>query len=143
VLEPGPVGALAVWRPASLRRLLLTRASAAFQGLAAIGGLLRQLSDADEGGLELRFGEGGVRLIAPFAPGHFDEVCVASWAARANGEAVTIDGPCLLAFDGERSLAMRAGSSVRATIRRSGPPVVDVRRAVQLAAERGLMRARI
>lgn len=142
VLDPGPVGARAVWHPEALHRLLLTRASAAYQGLAAIGGLLRRLDDADEGGLDLRFGESGLRLIAPLAPGRFDTVCVSAWDAIADGEARTIAGPCLLAFDGERTQDVRAGRSVTAVISRSGPPVVDVRQAVQLAAKRGLLRAR-
>jgi hypothetical protein len=38
-----------------------------------------------------------------------------------------IEGPVLLAFDGERKRRLHVGESAIATVRRDGPRVVDVR----------------
>lgn len=139
VLAAGPVAARAIWRAEDLRAAFLTRASAALQGLAGVAGLLRTVAAADPFGLELRFGP-GTQLRAPLAPGLYLPLDVADVAVLPAGESREIAGPCLLALDGERALELPAGARATVSLCRDGPPVVDVRRTVELAAERGLLR---
>ena len=130
-------GARALWQPELLRVAVLARAEPAATGIAAIGGLLCPTADADEGGLVLWFGPGGVCLRAPLAPGLYRDIGVHEWRALALGEAIDLEGPGVLALDGERERALRPGRRARLRVRRDGPLMIDVARTLHVAAVRG------
>lgn len=134
------VGARALLSPELLDAALLTRAEPAAVGVTAIGGLLRPLSRTEDGGLKLRFGASGQVVRAPIAPGLYKAVAVAECARTAFGEAVAAAGPGVLALDGERERVLRSGQGVKLRVESCGPWVVDVERALELAAGRGLFR---
>jgi hypothetical protein len=52
-MEPGFTGARAIWEIERVRRVLLTHASAAAMGMAALGGVLRYVGTQDEHGLDV------------------------------------------------------------------------------------------
>jgi hypothetical protein len=56
----------------------------------------------------------------------------------ALGEPVQVSGPAVLAFDGDRERALADGQLASLCVRRDGPWVVDLGRALALAARRGL-----
>ena len=132
------VGARALLQPAQLHTALLTRADPAAVGITAIGGLLHPLSRDAEGGLLLRFGPGGQRVRAPIAPGLYKTVEVAACRTVAAGEAIAAAGPGVLAFDGERDRALKPSQQIELKMERTGPWVVDIRQALELAARKGL-----
>jgi len=143
VLEPGWIGARAVYDPSRLRRVLLTRASAVAVGLAGLGGLLQEVGAEDEHGLDLqlRADSGcGESVNAPLAPGLFLPLSVSRRRPLVLGEVAQIEGPCLLALDGERAIEIDAAAAASVVLRRDGPPVVNVERCLSLAARRGLLR---
>ena len=134
------VGARALLQPEQLHTALLTRAEPAAVGITAIGGLLHPLSrDAGEG-LLLRFGPGGERVQAPIAPGLYKTVEVAECRTIQPGECVAAEGPGVLAFDGERDRSLKPGQSIELKVERTGPWVVDIQVALELAARKGLFR---
>jgi hypothetical protein len=49
-----------------------------------------------------------------------------------------VKGPGVLAFDGDRERALAPGERAELSVRRDGPWVIDVPRALALAAQRGL-----
>ena len=49
-------------------------------------------------------------------------------------ETVEFEGPCVLAFDGEREREIQAGQRVTMRVSRNGPSVLDIPRTMQLAA---------
>ena len=51
---------------------------------------------------------------------------------------VEFTGPAILALDGERERVIEAGQKVELVLTRTGPKVVDIRKAMHLAAKRGL-----
>ena len=132
------VGARALLQPAQLHTALLTRADPAAVGITAIGGLLHPLPRDAEGGLLLRFGPGGQRVRAPIAPGLYKTVEVAECRTVAAGEAIAAAGPGVLAFDGERDRALKPSQQIELKMERTGPWVVDIRQALELAARKGL-----
>ena len=134
------VGARALLQPELLDMALLSRAQPAAVGITAIGGLLRPLSGAEDGGLRLRFGPGGQIVQAPIAPGLYKSIAVAECVRTSFGEDVAAVGPGVLAFDGERERVLRPGQQAKLQVVRDGPWVVDVGRALELAADRGLFR---
>ncbi len=136
------VGARALLAPQRLDSALLARAEPAAVGVTAIGGLLHPVSSNQDGGLLLKFGPGGELVHAPIAPGLYKPVQVARWRRVRLHEKVEVMGPGVLAFDGERDRTLAPGQAASLRLARDGPLVVDVERALALAAERELFRMR-
>lgn len=135
LLEAEFVGARAIWDPAALRRIVLARAEPAAVGMSAIGGLLQPLRDADDGGLLIDVGgDGPLVLRAPVAPGLYTPVAVREFRRIGDGERVRIEGPGILALDGERERRLRPGQGASVSIRRDGPWVIDTPMALEAAA---------
>ncbi len=139
-LEADHVGNLMPFEPAKLRDLVLARAEPAGIGMSPIGGLLRPCGADDDAGLVVRCvapGAPGKILLAPVSAGLYRRVNVAGVRTLALGEAVVLRGPGVLAFDGDRELRLEPGDEARLRVERAGPFVIDVDRALRLAAERG------
>jgi predicted polyphosphate/ATP-dependent NAD kinase len=130
------IGARALWEPERLRLAVLTRAEPAATGLAALGGLLEPLAAEEDAGLMLTFGPGGAVVRAPLAPGLYRDVAVAAVRRLALAEAVVVMGPGVLALDGERERILHPGQRAVLRVRRDGPWLVDVQRALRAAARR-------
>ncbi len=142
------LGARAITDLAPLRQLWLTQAVPGAIGLSAIGAHLHPLAPEAEHALLLDLAAAdsvgsaadGVSVLAPIAPGLVRHAVVRSWRLLAIGDPAEIhDRPCVLALDGERSLALRAGEPTTA-IRASwaGPRLLDVAAAMNYAATHGL-----
>ncbi len=140
LLDGAFLGAKAIWSPARLRTVVLARADPAVVGLSAIGGLLCPTPESDDRGVVVHVGAGGESLLAPIAPGLHTRVPVAGWRRIEPGEVVEVEGPGVLALDGERERRVGPGTRVRLSVVRDGPRVVDVNAVMMVAAERGLMR---
>jgi len=138
-LVAGPfLGARAVWEPSSLKAAVLTRAEPASVGLSSIGAFLSPLPAERDAALHLVIGEGGVIVTAPIAPGLLARVPVREHRRLVLGEEVVFNGPGVLALDGERERRLVPGQRVRLQVRRDGPRVIDVARALSVAACDGL-----
>lgn len=136
------VGARALTAPGKLVAALLTRADPAGVGITAVGGFARPLGEDEDAALALRFAANAPRRVhAAWAPGRFERVGIASAEVRPLGETVTVHGPGVLAFDGERERVLRAGQQATLCARRDGPRVVDVARTLACAAHAGRRRA--
>lgn len=134
------VGSLELFDPATMRLLMLTRADPSAIGFSAVGGLLHPVTDADDHGLLVTLCEPGdapTRLMVATAPGHLAVVGICRHRLVALGESVTVYGPAILAFDGERKRRLLEGDRATLTIRRDGPRVIDVGKAMRMAAQTG------
>ena len=102
-------------------------------------------SGADEFGVVVDCVEherGGRPLRVPISPGLYRTVHVGAARRLTPGQPVQISGPAVLAFDGDRERALADGQVARLWVRRDGPWVIDVGRALALAARRGLFMGR-
>lgn len=131
------VGARALLDCDRWKYALVTRAEPTVVGICAVAGLLEAVSNDDEVALRLQFGAGGRILRAPIAPGMYRCVHVSSFERIALDQAVQIEGPGVLALDGERERVLKAGQRASMRVRRDGPWVIDVEKTMTLAAERG------
>jgi ATP-NAD kinase len=134
------VGNLLPFEPAKLRALVLARAEPAALGMSPIGGLLQPVGAAEDAGLFVACGAPGTagrRLLAPVSAGLYRPVTVASHRKLPLGEPVEVTGPGVLAFDGDRERRLAPGQRARIRVVRDGPCVIEVDRALHLAAERG------
>lgn len=144
LLDETMVGSRALFDPARLRTVVLCRAEPAAVGLSCVGGLVHPCGAADPGGVVVHLAapsRSARRLRAPLAPGWYAEVGIGEVAPLAEGETVVVHGPGILAFDGERQRVLGPDQRAALTVERSGPRVIDVGRALHLAAQRGVFSA--
>ena len=135
------VGNYMPFEPKKLRRLVLARAEPTAVGMSPIGGLLHPCGDAEEGGVDVTCGAPdaeGRTLLAPVSPGLFRPVRIRASRRIAEGEAVAIEGPGVLAFDGDRERTLAAGQRATLRVVRAGPQVIDVAVALDRAAREGV-----
>ncbi len=133
-------GNLMPFEPGKLRTLVLTRAEPAAIGTSPIGGLLEPAGANDNFGVLVHctgHDGGGKPLLVPISPGLYRPVHVAGARRLALGEVVEIEGPGLLALDGDRMHVLAEGEIARLEVRRDGPQVIDVELALTLAARSG------
>ena len=136
------VGNFMPFEPCRLRQLVLARAEPAAVGMSPIGGLLHPCGDGDEFGVAVTcgaHGDGGRALLAPISPGLFRTVHVLGVRRLALGESVTVTGPGVLAFDGDRERALAPGQRAALTVTRDGPRRIDVEAALARAAREGAL----
>jgi hypothetical protein len=142
LLADDAVGNFMPFEPSRLRHLVLARAEPAAVGMSPIGGLLHPCGDRDEFGVAVRCGEhgdGGRALLAPVSPGLFRTVHVLDVRRIALGEAVTVVGPGVLAFDGDRERALAPGQHAALAVSRHGPRRIDVEAVLARAAREGAL----
>lgn len=133
------VASRAMWDASKIREVVLTRALPGAIGLSSIGAHLPDANHAPGCGLHLRMGPGGRPVWAPIAPGLIQRVDLVESRRLAPGDEVLIRyaEPAVLALDGERELELPPGAAVRVRLEADGPRVVDVRRAIEVAARAG------
>lgn len=133
------VGARAIWDPARVRAVVLTRAAPWSVGLSAIGGQLDAVGPDEPAALYVELGP-GVEVMATIAPGMVARVAVADWRRLELGEPVSLAGRAhTVALDGERELVVRDGEAT-AAVTRTGPRLVDIRATLRAAAASGATR---
>jgi hypothetical protein len=140
LLVDDAVGNYMPFEPRKLRRLVLARAEPTAVGMSPIGGLLHPCGDADESGVEVTCGapDGeGRSLLAPVSPGLFRPVRIVASRRLPLGEPVHVEGPGVLAFDGDRERTLAPGQRATLSVRREGPRVIDIEAALSRAAREG------
>jgi len=139
VVEGTAVGSRAVWDAALVREVILARAEPSSTGFSSLGGLLHPMALTDSKGLALRMGKPRVGSVtAPLAPGLLASFAIETMEEIAIGEPIFVEGGAkILALDGEREIALRAGRGARVTLRDDGPWFVDVHLALARAAMEG------
>ncbi|HIF93189.1 MAG: diacylglycerol kinase family protein [Myxococcales bacterium] len=137
-------GSLLQADPEKLAGILLTRAEPASVGLSPVGGLLMPCDADDDFAVEVKtrpghhLAETGKTLRAPLSPGLYETVGIDTVERIELGTEVHWSGPGLLAFDGDREIVLTSDESATLSIHRSGPWVIDPKRAMRAAALQGL-----
>ena len=140
-LEGDHIGSLMPFEPGQIRQLVLTRAEPAAVGMSPIGGLMLPCGRRDDFGVEVRCTshEGGGRgLLAPISPGLFRTAHVQGVRKLALGEVIVLEGPGVVAVDGDRIRELAAGEGVEVCVERSGPRVIEIEAALRCASEAGV-----
>jgi hypothetical protein len=134
------VGNFMPFEPGKLSELVLTRAEPTAVGMSPIGGLLHPCGEHEDAGLRVTCvapDAEGQTLLAPISPGLFRPVRVRSWSALALEEEVSVEGPGVLAFDGDRERTLAVGQRATLRVVRNGPRAIDVAAALARAAREG------
>lgn len=115
----------AVWDVDTLRQLIVTTAEPATIGLSSIASRVAPLERTSPGAVHLRIGPSGENVRAPIAPGLYLDVPVIGAERLDAGATITLSGPGVVAFDGERDVVLNDGQSVTVTVATNGPWVID------------------
>ncbi len=132
------VGARALWDPAHLREVVLSRVAAAEIGMCGLGGLLFPEAIGTDHGVHVLIGQDDDAVMAPVAPGLIRPVPVESARLISPGETITLSvARGTVAVDGEREHEVRDPQSIAITLNPNGPWVVDIDAAMRLGARGG------
>jgi hypothetical protein len=139
ILEGQVVGSKAIWQVEGLRGGIFTRAEAKTTGISSLAGFFMPISPLEPQGLYLRFGEPQVcQINAPIAPGMIASLGIEETRNLSLGDCVIVEGPnILLALDGEREIALHQNQISQIYLIKNGPWIVNVYKALSLAAKRG------
>jgi len=132
------VGNLMPYDAECIRTAVLARAEPAAVGISPLGGLLLPSTFDDDFGVAVTCAKGGRPILVPISPGLYRTVYVTNTKRLDFGESIRVEGPGVLAFDGDRERSLAKGQTARLTVERKGPRVIDVAKTLQLAGERGL-----
>ena len=139
------VGSRAIWDPAKVRAVVLSRVSKADIGLASLGSSLAPGAGDHGAGIAVqlahRADDVATTVIAPVAPGLVLPVRVARWQLLQPGESVALPAEGgTVALDGEREFRLGQGDrSVEVRLDPEGPFVVDVPAAIRAGALAGAL----
>lgn len=135
------VGSLELFDPETMMMGVLTRADPSAIGFSGLAGTVLPCTSHEERGVVLEFApptRNPTHLVrAALAPGWFATVGLARSEYLDLGAPVEVAGPCLLAFDGERSRRLHPGQTASLRVVRHGPQVIDVGAVVLSAARTG------
>lgn len=135
----GFIGSRAVWHVEDLHAAVFAIAEPATVGLSSIGATVAPVARHDDLGVALRIAPGAATQVrAPIAPGTYATVGIDSWQVLELAQPVTLHGPGVLAFDGERDHVLHGADAANAVLRRDGPWVIDPVGAMELAAAKRL-----
>jgi hypothetical protein len=136
------IGARALWEPAHLREIVLSRICASVIGIASLGGALFPRACASCSGAWIAVGEPATSpstVTIPIAPGLLRAVPIARAELLDPSAVVALrGGPCTLAFDGEREIEIQdPNAQISVRLDPHGPRVIDVDAALTAGAAVG------
>ena len=70
---------------------------------------------------------------APIAPGTYETIPIKAFNRIGLKEQVSMEGPGVLAFDGERDRVLEEGETIVVAVLKEGPWVISTHRALDLA----------
>jgi predicted polyphosphate/ATP-dependent NAD kinase len=134
------IGARALWDPAQLAEIVLSRIAPAQIGMCSLGGLLFPQAAGAAAGAHIVVGEGDRTMLAPVAPGLMRAIPIARAQLLDPGARVRLgDGPYTVALDGEREFEVPATDpALEVVLDPAGPRVVDIDVALHAGAARGV-----
>lgn len=135
-------GARAIWDPARIERIIVSRCHPATIGFSAIPGAYRIIKDTDPCGMAVKLWGGGERVLASIAAGVLTEVELGTPQILELGEAYEFIAAerCMIALDGEREVPVAAGSKVKIIVTEDGAWRVLPRKALEEAQRLGMYR---
>ena len=142
LLVDDSVGNLMPYDAERIHTAVLARAEPASVGISPLGGLLMPSGADDDFGVAVTGAAGnalgGRSILVPISPGLYRSVRVTDTKRLELGESISVHGPGVLAFDGDRERTLSAGQTARLSVVRDGPRVINVTKTLRLAGERGL-----
>jgi len=131
------LGNLMPFEAGKLATLVLARAEPASIGISPIGGYFAPTAHRDDRGVQVVCNAAAkTRINVPLSPGLHADVGIDSVRSLALDESVTVSGPGVLAFDGDRTIRLGDGETAELRVSRDGPRIIEAEHVMDLAARR-------
>tara|TARA_B100000029_G_scaffold293390_1_gene286932 strand:+ start:14278 stop:15264 length:987 start_codon:yes stop_codon:yes gene_type:complete len=128
-------GSRAVIKPDSIKQVIAAIANPASIGLASIAGRSNPVYFDDDIAISVSCDpDSPQRVASPIMPGSVSDVGITEIKQIELGATINLEGPGVLAFDGERDFVIGEEEIVKITVLRNGPRVIDPNYAIQTAA---------
>ena len=134
------VGARAIWEPEYIREVFAVLSAPYNIGLSSIAGLFKEVGHEDDEAIYVRLSRDGTgkSFRTAITPGRMSRLSIAEVREVRLGERIHLSpGSTLIALDGEREFIVDPGSNLVVEAVRSGPFVIDYRKTLNIAKERG------
>lgn len=133
------IGSRAIWNPADIQRVIVSRANPASIGFSTIVGVKKIVGEEDDFGASINVNEGDNELVAPIAAGTMKEIRVDEPVVHPLDEmfSMTMDYKGIMALDGEREIPFRKGQTFQFKITRDGPYRVNIKKTIESAQING------
>ena len=142
LLENDSIGSLLPFAAENIRQVFLTRAEPASVGISPIGGYLRACGATDPFGVMVNcHAKASESVRVPLSPGLYGDIGVVDHAQMTLGQTYLVDGPGILAFDGDRSIQISATDRVEVSVRQDGPWIIEPARILEVAAQHNLLKS--
>ncbi|MDC1306808.1 NAD(+)/NADH kinase [Pseudomonadales bacterium] len=139
VLKNDMLGSLLPFAPENIVAVYLSRAEPASVGMSPIGGYLMPCDARDPFGVFITCGQPATtRVRVPLSPGLYGEIPIQAYGRIEFGQPQRIQGPCILAFDGDRTIQLGTDDYAEITIRNDGPWIIEPGPIMSAAAAAGL-----
>jgi hypothetical protein len=136
LLKNDQIGSFLPFSAANITNIFLARSEAASVGISPIGGFLMPCGAEDNFGVKLRCSESAeLQLEVPISPGLYDKIGIESYDKVELEDVNSIEGPGILAFDGDREIQLTAGQSALVSIRADGPWIIEPKRIMAAAVK--------
>ena len=136
LLKNDQLGSFLPFSAANIAEIFLARSEAASVGISPIGGYILPCEAEDAFGVKLRCSAtASLQLEVPISPGLYNKIGVESCDKVDLGELMTVAGPGILAFDGDREIQLKEDQSVTVSIRADGPWIIEPRRIMAAAVK--------
>jgi predicted polyphosphate/ATP-dependent NAD kinase len=134
------IGARAVWEPAHIREIVLSRIVHGEIGICAVGGMLFPDAAGSSFGAHITVGGRDEQVTVPLAPGIIRDVPIAAATKMLPGESVQLRSMAgTIALDGEREIELLSDQDeINVALNPHGPYVVDIPAAINLGALAGM-----
>ncbi len=127
------IGSRAIWDVSNLQEGVFAIAESATVGLSSIAATLETVKRNEDAAIHVIMGEGNTTVRAPIAPGTYETIPVKEYKKINLEEKVTMKGPGVLAFDGERDRVLHDDETIVVSVSKEGPWVINTHRALDLA----------
>lgn len=134
------IGARAIWEPEYIREVFTVLSAPYNIGLSSIAGLFKEVGHENDEAIYVRLSRDGTgkSFRTAITPGRMSRLSVEEVREVRLGERVRLSpGSTLIALDGEREFMVDPGSELVVEAVRRGPFVIDYRKTLSMAKERG------
>ncbi len=138
VLGDDFIGNFLPYESQKIKEMVLTCALPDSVGMSPIGGFVEVVEKSDDFGLYLRLGQGH-KWNAPVSPGYFQPVSATATSRVKLDQSLYLNGPGVVAMDGDREHRLHELERVKVTLRRDGPTVLDVPTALRHAVAHNML----
>ena len=129
------IGSLLPFAAENLDTIILTRAEPASIGISPIGGYLMPSRFEDDFGVVVQCRpDAGRKVKVPISPGLHQDVGIANVGRLDLDQCVNIQGPGIIAVDGDRIIRLVGNEIASFRILRDGPRVIQAERVMAYAA---------